>query len=171
MTATILSGDFISSMYLDVLFQDKYQTVDIEHGSSQFLRISSSEEMIEGGEVYDLQFFPLNSAADCSFEKSLQINSKVEGCYVFHRIEWYSPIYKIKNIIGNNPRILQFSKINNIPPDVKGYRMTTCGYLLEFEDCRLLIFTSDYPGCIEITTDTKIISQFDRDYTKTTLTA
>jgi len=170
MTANILSGDFISSMYLDVLFQDKYQTVYIEHGSSQFLRISSSEEIIEGGEVYDLQFLPLN-AVDCSFEDKLQINSRVKGSYVFHRIEWYSPIEPMKDIIGNSPRILNLSKMTNIPPDVNEYKITTCGYLLEFQDNNLLVFTSDYPGCIEITMDGQFISQFCSDYTKTTLTA
>lgn len=170
MTACTLSGEFISSIFLDVLFQNKYQTVDIGHGSSLFLRICSSEEVIEGGEVYDLQFLPLNTV-DCSFEEKLQINSRVKGSHVFHRIEWYSPIEPMKYIIGNSPRILNWSKITNIPPDVNEYKITTCGYLLEFRDTNLLVFTSDYPGCIEITMDGQFISQFCSDYTKTTLTA
>jgi len=168
MSGIFLSGEFVSSIFADRFFQRKYQRVHIAHGFSSLLSISSCEEIIEGGEVYNLQFLS-SDGLDSLDRDQFHVNMQVEECLIFQRAEWYSPISLVNGIIGENPRVLQWSKSDDIPSEVTSYKITTYGYLLKFANLDILIYTSDYPGCIEITMDKADISLFSKDSSITIL--
>ncbi|GAB1581074.1 hypothetical protein [Phyllobacterium phragmitis] len=171
MPANFLSGEFVSLIIADSFFENKYQKADIFYGSSSLLTVSTSEKIIEGGEVYDLKFSSSGAGGKCLDGDKFEINAQVKDSLIFQRAEWYSTIDVEIETVGGNPRILQWSKINNIPVDVKEYAIITFGYLLRFEHMSVLVYASDYPGCIEVATDQRIISLFYYDYTMSTLTA
>ncbi len=157
-----LDGLNIIGVYGCQLFREKYDHIYIFLKDDRYILIKANEFLIEGGEVYEVFIEEVIARPLHDINEIFPLNSSIVSCSLLRRYEWYSPVDKTDVIIGNNPRYLNFGK--NILSSVKNnsFKIVNCGILFSTSEGDILIYTSDYPGCIEVSIDRDFIDGYMR---------
>lgn len=142
------------------IYREKYDHIYMIFEGGMAILIKTNEVVIEGGEVYEVVFNKDENVNVFDLKEVLGIVTNIESSHVVRRDEWYSPILTTESFVGENPRSLNWAKPKQSKSRKNCVKTVDCGLLLRGPEVHVLFYTSDYPGCIEISLDKEFIENY-----------
>lgn len=155
-----LGGMNVTGVFGYQIYREKYDHIYILFEGRTSILIKTKEMLIEGGEVYEIVFSEVDSPNIVGLKEIFKTRLKIQEYHAVRRDEWYAPIHTENGFIGGNPRSLNWGKPNRKERTDYSIKTVDCGLLLRGADVSTLFYTSDYPGCVEVTTDKEVIGNY-----------